>query len=113
MLGAAQIYTYSGDFARGLDLFNRYRASGGALEQNAAIAYARALRGTGNAAAATQVLEEQLSSQVNRTDETAIQLRSELAQSYLDAGRPADALALLETLRGRREARLPLARCSE
>ncbi|NJR70425.1 MAG: tetratricopeptide repeat protein, partial [Synechococcales cyanobacterium CRU_2_2] len=110
LLGAAQIYTYSGDFARGLDLFNRYRASGGALEQNAAIAYARALRGTGNAAAATQVLEEQLSSQVNRTDETAIQLRSELAQSYLDAGRPADALALLETLRGRREARLPLAR---
>ncbi len=110
LLGAAQIYTYSGDFARGLDLFNRYRAKGGAIDQNAAIAYARALRGTGNATAAAQILEAQLNSSANRSEETAIQLRSELAQSYLDAGRPADALALLEPLRGRREARLPLAR---
>lgn len=107
LLGAAQVYTYSGDFARGLDLFRRYEATGGEIDRNAAIAYARALRGSGNAVAAIRLLEGQLT---NSTDESALQLRSELAQAYLDAGRPADALALLDALRGRREARLPLAR---
>ncbi len=107
LVGAAQIYTYSGDYARGLELFNRYRSTGQALEQNAAIAYARALRGTGNPTQAISLLEGLVS---NRTDDAAIQIRSELAQAYLDANRPADALAVLEVLRGRPEARLPLAR---
>lgn len=107
LLGAAQIYTYSGNFARGIELFNQYRASGGRIEKNAAIAYARALRGTGNPGQAISILEGLKS---DRIDETAIQVRSELAQAYLDNRQAAEALAILDPLRGRREARLPLAR---
>lgn len=107
LLGSAQIYTYSGDFVRGLELFNRYQSGGRTLQGNAVIAYARALRGTGNPLRAIQLLEGQLGGSL---DETAIQVRSELAQAYLDAGQPTQAIAVLEPLRGRRDARLPLAR---
>lgn len=110
LLGAAQVYTYSGDFARGLELFNRYRATGGKIEKNAAIAYARALRGTGNAAQAIQVLQELPATRSTQLDETAIQARSELAQAYLDNRQPAEALAVLDPLKGRRDARLARAR---
>lgn len=108
VLGAAQIYTYSGNSQQGLALFNRYQqATGKSVRGNATIAYARALRDTGNAAQAVQVLESQLT---NKLDEASIQLRSELSQAYLANGQPAQALAVLDPLRDRPNARLPLAR---
>ncbi|MBD2019115.1 tetratricopeptide repeat protein [Leptolyngbya sp. FACHB-36] len=107
LLGAAQIYTYSGNARQGLELFNRYRAGGGTITGTATIAYARALRSTGNPALAVQVLQAQLPRQLTAT---AIQLRSELSQAYLDNRQPTEALAVLDPLRGRSDSRLPLAR---
>lgn len=107
LLGAAQVYTYSGNFAQGLELFNRYQATGKVVSGNAAIAYARALRGTGNPGQAVQVLQSQLPRQLNAT---AILIRSELSQAYLDNQQPTQALAVLDPLKGRSDARLPLAR---
>src|SRR5579883_223993 len=107
LLGAAQVYTYSGNYAQGLDLFNRYQSTGRSVSGTAAIAYARALRGTGNAAQAIQILQAQLPRQLNAT---AIQMRSELSQAYLDNHQPTEALAVLDPLRGRSDARLALAR---
>jgi cellulose synthase operon protein C len=108
LVGAAQIYTYSGNYARGLELFNRARSLGPqGMTGNAAIAYARALRGVGNAALAVQTLRSQLT---QKLDATALHVRSELSQAYLDNQQPAEALAVLDPLRDRRDARLPLAR---
>ncbi|XGV99186.1 MAG: tetratricopeptide repeat protein [Leptolyngbya sp. BL-A-14] len=107
LLGAAQVYTYSGNYAQGLALFNRYEATGKRVSGKAVIAYARALRGTGNAAQAIAILQAQLPQQLNAT---AIQIRSELSQAYLDNRQPAEALAVLDPLRGRSGARLALAR---
>lgn len=108
LLGAAQIYTYSGNSQRGLELFEQYRqVSGKAITGNATIAYGRALRETGNPSKAVQILEAQLPKQLN---DYAIQVRSELAQAYLANQQSAQALATLDPLRGRDEARLPLAR---
>ena len=56
ILGAAQIYTYTGNAQQGLELFNRYRALGRTITGNAAIAYARALRETGNPTQAIAIL---------------------------------------------------------
>jgi cellulose synthase operon protein C len=107
IVGAAQVYTYSGNVTKGLELFNRYRSLGKPLVGNAAIAYSRALRGSGNAALAIQTLQTQLP---KKLDETGIQMRSELSQAYLDNQQPTEALAILDPLRDRRDARLPLAR---
>jgi cellulose synthase operon protein C len=108
ILGAAQIYTYSNNALKGLELFDRYRAvTGKPIGSNAAIAYARALRETGNAGQAITLLEEALPKQLN---EYAIQVRAELAQAYLAAGQSALALGVLDPLRGRSDAQLPLAR---
>jgi len=107
VLGAAQIYTYSGNYAQGLELFNRYQTTGKPITGRAVIAYARALRGTGNAAQAIAILQAQLPPQLNAT---AIQVRSELSQAYLANGQPTEALAILDPLRGRMDSRLALAR---
>ncbi|MBW4695749.1 MAG: tetratricopeptide repeat protein [Lyngbya sp. HA4199-MV5] len=107
VLGAAQVYTYSGNYAQGLALFNRYESLGKPITGKATIAYARALRGTGNAAQAIALLQAQLPRQLNAT---AIQIRSELSQAYLDNRQPTEALAVLDPLRGRSDARLALAR---
>lgn len=48
VLGAAQTYSYSGDFPKALELFNRYRSTGKAITGYAAVAYGRSLRETGN-----------------------------------------------------------------
>ncbi|HBB32135.1 MAG TPA: hypothetical protein DDZ80_11650 [Cyanobacteria bacterium UBA8803] len=109
LLGAAQIYTYSGDYQQGLALFNRYQATGKTVPVYAAGAYALALRETGNAAGAIQILETQLQ-QSKQLDGTTIQLRADLAQSYAASGQISEALAVLEPLRGRNDAALPLAR---
>jgi cellulose synthase operon protein C len=109
LLGAAQVYTYSGDFLRAIDLFNRYQTNGGKISPNAAIAYGRALRKSGAPSQAVALIQGQLSG-MSAINETTIQLRAELAQAYLDNNQGAEALAALDPLKGRREARLPLAR---
>lgn len=108
LLNAAQIYTYANDPSRGLELFEQYRSrSKAAITGNAAIAYARALRATGNTAQAIRILEAQLPNQINAY---SIQVRSELSQAYLANGQSAQALAILDLLRDRNDSRLPLAR---
>ena len=109
ILGAAQIYTFSGDYRTGLELFNRYQTTGSLVPQNALGAYAVALRETGNPVQAIQILSEQLS-QSQKLDGTEIQLRSDLAQAYQANGQLARALEVLETLRNREDATLALAR---
>jgi cellulose synthase operon protein C len=108
ILGAARIYTYNSDPAKGLELFNRYRSiSPKPIDGNNATAYARALRETGNPAQAIALLEPILPKQLNPD---AMAIRSELAQDYLAVGQPALALGILDPLKGRSDARLPLAR---
>ncbi|HIK33904.1 MAG TPA: tetratricopeptide repeat protein [Oscillatoriales cyanobacterium M59_W2019_021] len=109
LLGAAQIYVYSGNSPQGLELFDRYRRTGGAITGYAAIAYARALRETGNPAAGITVLEAQLAA-LPGNNPTATEARAELARSYLATNQPEQALAALQPLRGRSEAALTLAR---
>jgi cellulose synthase operon protein C len=108
VLGAAQIYTYAGDAPKGLALFERYRqTTNKPLIGNVAIAYSRALRDTGDVAQAIRVLEAELPKQTNAY---AVQIRAELSQTYLANRQPTQALAVLDPLRGRSDARLPLAR---
>lgn len=107
ILDAAQIYAYAENYVQSLELFDRYRQQQRTIPDAAAIAYARALRGTGNPALAIQTLQALLPRAVN---DQALQIRSELAQAYLDNQQPTEALAVLDPLRGRPEARLPLAR---
>lgn len=108
ILGAAQIYTFSGDYQRGLELFERYQATGQSIPANAVTAYASALRETGSATEAVQILERALNAA--DSDDTAIRIRAELAQAYQASGQLDRALAVLEPLRGQPEAALPLAR---
>lgn len=108
LLGAAETYTNSGNYQQGLELFNRYRATGQVISGYAAIAYARALRQTGNPAAAIQVLEPQV--QDAQIDDRAIQARAELSLAYLANQQFTEALAILDPLQGRVDAILPLAR---
>jgi cellulose synthase operon protein C len=105
LLNAAQIYTYGGDVQQALSLFEQYRSRSSApISGNAAIAYARALRANGKTAQAIQVLESQL------VKGDSIQARSELSQAYLTNRQSVQALAVLDPLRNRAEARLSLAR---
>ena len=78
VLGAAQVYAYSGDYDTSLDLFNQYQRSGGQITGDAATAYARSLRETGNPSAAVQVLEPQLR-QVRELNGIAIRARADAA----------------------------------
>jgi cellulose synthase operon protein C len=108
LLGAAQIYTYNGNPRRGLELFEQYRSSTQKeIPNRATIAYAKALRATGNPAQAVAILEAQLP---NKT--SGVAARSELAQAYLANRQPAQALSTLAPLRNRSdtESRLALAR---
>lgn len=109
LLGAGQIYTYTGKYQQGIELFNRYRSTGKSITGYPAIAYARALRETGNPGQAVQVLEAQLP-RLNKFDDQAVQTRVELAQAYIANQQPDAALPLLQPLRGRPDATLPLAR---
>ncbi|HEY9908114.1 MAG TPA: tetratricopeptide repeat protein [Thermosynechococcaceae cyanobacterium] len=109
ILGAAQVYTYNGNYARGLELFDRYRQTGKPIEKFAAVAYSRALRSSGSPSQAVQLLENELAKS-NKVDELNIQLRSELSQAYLANNQQAQALEILSPLRGRSDALLPLAR---
>lgn len=109
ILGAAQIYTYSGDYTQGLQLFNRYRSTGKAIPDSAVTAYASCLRETGNAAQAVQILEARLQ-QRKQLDQTTIELRAALATAYQANGQSDAALAALQPLRNQPKAALALAR---
>jgi tetratricopeptide (TPR) repeat protein len=109
LLGAAQIYTYSGDSQQGLALFQRYQATGKAIPIYQIPAYTQALRETGNSGQAIQVLTQALG-QSKKFPGTETEIRSALAQSYAANGQISEALAALEPLRGRQDAALPLAR---
>lgn len=109
LVGAAETFTNAGNSQRGLELFNRYLATGNQVTEYAAIAYARALRETGNPGQAVQVLEAQLRRSTT-LDDLAIQTRAALSQAYLANQQSAQALAVLEPLQGQPDAILPLAR---
>lgn len=109
LLGAAEVYTNSGNPQQGLELFNRYKATGEVITDYAAISYARALRETGNPLQAVEVLEAQLRNS-NQLDDLSIQTRAALSQAYVANGEANQALAALEPLQGRADAVLPLAR---
>lgn len=109
LLGAAQIYTYSGDAQQGLALFQRYLATGKAIPIYQVPAYAQALRETGNSTQAIQVLRQALS-QAQKVPGMETEIRSALAQAYQANQQLSEALAALEPLRGKKDAALPLAR---
>lgn len=109
LLGAAETYTNSGNPQQGLELFNRYLGTGKTITGFAAIAYARALRETGNPAQAVSVLEAQLRTS-KKFDELEIQTRAALSRAYLANQQVNEARAVLVALQGRTEAILPLAR---
>jgi cytochrome c-type biogenesis protein CcmH/NrfG len=110
LLGAAETYTNSGNPQQGLELFNRYQqAAGKSITGYSAIAYARALRETGNPAQAVQVLEAQLRSST-KLDDLAIQTRAALSRAYLANQQLNEARAILAPLEGNPNALLPLAR---
>jgi cellulose synthase operon protein C len=109
LVGAAQAYSYSRDYQKALELFNRYQASGKSITGYAAVAYANTLRETGNLTEAVRVLEAQL--QRSRTlDQLEIETRAELAKAYVASQQPTQALSVLDPLQGRQDAILPLAR---
>lgn len=109
LIGAAEVYTYSGDYQRGLELFNRYQSTGQSVRGDAAIAYGVALRETGNAAQAVQVLEAQLR-QATQLNTQVIRLRGALATAYAANQQLPQAVEVLAPLRGRQDSRLTLAR---
>ncbi len=109
VLGAAETYTNSGNPQQGLELFSRYQATGKSITGYSAIAYARALRETGNPAQAVQVLETQLRGST-KLDDLAIQTRAALSRAYLANQQITQARAILAPLEGRPDAILPLAR---
>ncbi|MBE9138534.1 tetratricopeptide repeat protein [Nodosilinea sp. LEGE 07088] len=108
LLGAAQIYAFSGDYEGALALFNRYRQTG-PLPTEVLTAYALALQETGDPAAAIALLEPELR-EASRTDDLSLTLRTALANAYDTSGATARALALLAPLEGNEAARLSLAR---
>ncbi|NJP10497.1 MAG: tetratricopeptide repeat protein [Leptolyngbyaceae cyanobacterium RU_5_1] len=109
LLGAAQIYSYSGNYTQALALFKRYQATGRSVPEGAVTAYALTLQETGNAAQAIQVLEAQLKPRKS-LDAEAIELRAALARAYQANGQLDMALQVLEPLRNQPKAVLPLAR---
>ncbi len=109
IIGAAQTYSYSGDYQKAKELFNRYKASGKQITDYAAVAYALTLRKTGNPQEAIAILESQLQ-RSETLDQLAILARAQLSQAYIANKQEAEALAVLDPLEGREDAILPLAR---
>jgi tetratricopeptide (TPR) repeat protein len=109
LLGAAQIYTYSGDAQQGLALFKRYQATGKAIPIYQIPAYAQALRETGNPGQAIQVLTQALG-QSKKLPAVETEIRAGLAQAYAANQQLSEALAALQPLRGKKDATLQLAR---
>jgi cellulose synthase operon protein C len=109
ILGAAQAYSYSRNYQKALELFNRYRATNKPITGFAVIAYGSSLRETGNPTQAVQVLQEQLQ-RSKKLDQLAIETRAELAKAYVANQQLNQALEVLKPIQNRPEAILPLAR---
>ncbi|MBD0335687.1 MAG: tetratricopeptide repeat protein, partial [Cyanobacteria bacterium Co-bin13] len=109
VLGAAQIYTYSGDYTQGLSLFRRYQSDGRTVPDNAVSAYALALQESGQSEAAVAALTPRLKP-ATQLDPVAMQIRTALALAYGSNGQTDQATATLAPLRGQPSARLALAR---
>ncbi len=109
LVGAAQVYAYSGDYETSLDLFRRYQATGGQITGGAATAYAVVLRETGQPEQAVTLLERELA-QSTELDGTTIRQRAELAIAYAAVGQSDAGLEVLDPLRGRRDSRMIISR---
>ncbi|NJL79398.1 MAG: tetratricopeptide repeat protein [Richelia sp. SM2_1_7] len=109
LINAAETFTYASNYQQALELFNRYSSTGKSITGNAAIAYGRTLQKTGNPTKAIEVLKAQLG-RSNTLDLLAITTRAELSQAYVVNKQPAEALAVLEPLRGKQDTRLLLVR---
>ncbi|NJN10724.1 MAG: tetratricopeptide repeat protein [Richelia sp. RM2_1_2] len=109
LINAAETFTYASNYQQALELFNRYSSTGKSITGNAAIAYGRTLQKTGNPTKAIEVLKAQLG-RSNTLDLLAITTRAELSQAYVVNKQPAEALAVLEPLRGKPDTRLLLVR---
>jgi cellulose synthase operon protein C len=107
LMGAAQVAVYNGNYAQGLELFERYLSTGKPLTGSARLAYARGLSSSGRATQAIQVLESQPPTML---DAVGMQWHYELSRAYLANQEPTRAIATLSPLRGRPEAKLTLAR---
>jgi tetratricopeptide (TPR) repeat protein len=109
ILGAAEVYTYSGNYSKGLAWFNQYLRTNPTIPTNQVAAYALALQETGQPDRAVQVLSSRLAT-LQTLDATAIQIRTTLATAYQRNNQLDAALATLEPLRGNATATLSLAR---
>jgi cellulose synthase operon protein C len=109
LVGAAQVYAYNGDYEISLDLFERYQATGGQITGGAATAYAVALRETGRAEQAVNLLERELAKS-SELDGITIRQRAELGIGYAAIGQTEAGLQVLDPLRGRRDSRMILSR---
>jgi len=109
VLGAAQVYSYSGNYPRSRELFNRYRALGKTIPDGALASYARTLVETGEPTAAIQLVEARLQ-QPKLPTWLEPDLRSVLAIAYQANNQPQQALQVLQPLRQQPQAQLPLAR---
>ncbi|MEL7503411.1 MAG: tetratricopeptide repeat protein [Cyanobacteria bacterium J06554_6] len=113
LIGAAQVYAYGGRYREAIDLFEQYQQRGASLTGYEAMAFAFALRQSGAAAAAIEVLLPQLA-EIDPipapADPLQLELRSALAAAYAANGQTTAALAVIAPLQGRSEARLSLAR---
>lgn len=109
ILGAAQVYTYSGAYTQGLSLFERYLTNGRTLSDDALTAYALSLQETGSADRAVQILSSRLNA-LSSSGRAAIPVRTALAVAYQKNGQLNEALTVLQPLRNNETAILPLAR---
>ncbi|MEO1589873.1 MAG: tetratricopeptide repeat protein [Cyanobacteria bacterium J06632_22] len=113
LIGAAQVYAYGGRYQDAIALFEQYQQRGFALTGYDAMAYAFALRQSGEALAAINILLPQLRDIDPipvAVDPLQLDLRSALASAYAANGQTTAALAILDPLQGRPEALLSLAR---
>ncbi len=108
LLGVAQSYAYSGAYQQSLTQFERYRAIA-RIPEDAVVAYALALRETGQLEQAIDVLESRLQ-QRSELDALTIELRSALAVAYVTNQQPDEAIATLAPLQNRPDSVLALAR---
>jgi cellulose synthase operon protein C len=110
VLGAAQVYAYSGDYDLAIELFDRYQATGGEIRGSAVTAYGVALRETGKPDRAAQLLQSELQRYGDRLDGITIRMRAELANAYAAIDQVSQAETVLAPLQGRRDSRMILSR---
>ncbi|NEQ97306.1 MAG: tetratricopeptide repeat protein [Cyanothece sp. SIO2G6] len=109
LIGAAQAYTFSGQYEVGIGLFRQFAATGTPFQPDQAIAYGIALREMGLAQQAIPVLEQTLV-QTPAAAAAAARLRGALASAYAANQQVNQALAVLSPLPSRGDSRLILAR---